>query len=104
MRLSAAFPALLSAVALSVAPMLTAVPAAAAPDVPDLSGYPAVASDAYVDGGELYFQTPDGLRFLSYADPGIRLPALPDGLITKPIGCDAKSRSRWLASSRTSTW
>ena len=61
MRLSAAFPALLSAVALSAAPMLTAVPAAAAPDVPDLSGYPAVASDAYVDGGELYFQTPDGL-------------------------------------------
>jgi hypothetical protein len=34
--------------------------------------------------GQLVVQTSDGLRFLSYNDPGIRLPALPDGLITKP--------------------
>jgi hypothetical protein len=34
--------------------------------------------------GQLVVQTPDGLRFLTYADPGIRLPSLPDGLITKP--------------------
>ncbi len=34
--------------------------------------------------GQLVVQTGEGLRFLSYVDPGIRLPALPDGLITKP--------------------
>src|SRR5262245_50603988 len=34
--------------------------------------------------GQLVVQTPEGLRFLSYADTGIRLPSLPDGLITKP--------------------
>ena len=34
--------------------------------------------------GQLVVQTPEGLRFLSYADPGIRLPSLPDGLITRP--------------------
>jgi hypothetical protein len=34
--------------------------------------------------GQLVIQTPEGLRFLSYNDPGIRLPSLPDGLITKP--------------------
>lgn len=38
------------------------VPAATAqPVAPDLSGYQAVAPDTYVDGGEAYFQTPDGL-------------------------------------------
>jgi hypothetical protein len=34
--------------------------------------------------GQLVVQTQDGLRFLNYSDPGIRLPALPEGLITKP--------------------
>ena len=34
--------------------------------------------------GQLVVQTPEGLRFLNYADPGIRLPSLPDGLITRP--------------------
>jgi len=34
--------------------------------------------------GQLVLSTPEGLRFLSYNDPGIRLPSLPDGLITKP--------------------
>jgi hypothetical protein len=34
--------------------------------------------------GQLVVQTADGLRFLNYADAGIRLPSLPDGLITKP--------------------
>jgi hypothetical protein len=34
--------------------------------------------------GQLVVQTPEGLRFLAYNDPGIRLPALPEGLLTKP--------------------
>jgi hypothetical protein len=34
--------------------------------------------------GQLVLSTPEGLRFLNYGDPGIRLPSLPDGLITKP--------------------
>src|SRR5262245_12839295 len=34
--------------------------------------------------GALVIQSPEGLRFLNYTDPGIRLPALPEGLITKP--------------------
>jgi hypothetical protein len=34
--------------------------------------------------GQLVLQTPEGLRFLNYGDPGIRLPALPEGLITRP--------------------
>src|SRR5438093_4439250 len=34
--------------------------------------------------GQLVVQTPEGLRFLGYSDPGIRLPSLPEGLITKP--------------------
>ncbi|CAN5860222.1 hypothetical protein BH09ACT7_BH09ACT7_19800 [soil metagenome] len=40
-------------------------PASAAPAAPDLSGYQEIAVDPYVDnaagGGEVYFQTPDGL-------------------------------------------
>ncbi len=34
--------------------------------------------------GQLVVQTSEGLRFLNFGDPGIRLPALPEGLITKP--------------------
>src|SRR5262245_11844631 len=34
--------------------------------------------------GQIVVQSADGLRFLSYGDPGIRLPSLPEGLITKP--------------------
>jgi hypothetical protein len=34
--------------------------------------------------GQLVVQTPEGLRFLNYGDAGIRLPSLPEGLITKP--------------------
>jgi hypothetical protein len=34
--------------------------------------------------GQLVVQTKDGLRFLNAGDPGIRLPTLPDGLLTKP--------------------
>src|SRR5262245_37189088 len=34
--------------------------------------------------GALVIQSPEGLRFLNYTDPGLRLPALPEGLITKP--------------------
>lgn len=45
----------------AVAP-LTAPPAGAEPPpMPDLSGYTEVAPDAFVSGGEAYFQTPDGL-------------------------------------------
>jgi hypothetical protein len=45
--------------------VVPAAPAAAAPQAPDLSGYQETAVDPYVDnaagGGEVYFQTPDGL-------------------------------------------
>jgi hypothetical protein len=34
--------------------------------------------------GQLVVQTAEGLRFLNYADGGLRLPSLPEGLITKP--------------------
>ena len=46
---------------LTAAGVVGAGPAAAAPEAPDLSGYSAAAPDQYVDGGEVYFQTPDGL-------------------------------------------
>ena len=35
-------------------------------------------------GGQVVLQTADGLRFVPSNHPGIRLPALPDGLITRP--------------------
>ncbi|MCG3133510.1 MAG: hypothetical protein HMLKMBBP_00688 [Planctomycetes bacterium] len=34
--------------------------------------------------GMVVLQAPDGIRFLSAMDPGIRLPSLPEGLLTKP--------------------
>ncbi len=34
--------------------------------------------------GQLVVATPEGLRFFNFGDPGIRLPSLPEGLITKP--------------------
>jgi len=34
--------------------------------------------------GQLVLRTADGLRFIYMNDPGIRLPSLPEGLITKP--------------------
>jgi hypothetical protein len=34
--------------------------------------------------GQLTIQTAEGLRFVNYGDPGIRLPSLPEGLITRP--------------------
>ncbi|MCG3135533.1 MAG: hypothetical protein HMLKMBBP_03232 [Planctomycetes bacterium] len=37
-----------------------------------------------VNQGMVVLQTADGIRFLSSMDPGIRLPSLPDGLLTKP--------------------
>ena len=37
-----------------------------------------------VNQGQIVLQTADGLRFLSASDPGLRLPALPSGLLTKP--------------------
>ncbi len=41
--------------------LLRAAPAVAAPEAPDLSGYSVVSPAEFVDGGEAYFQTPDGL-------------------------------------------
>lgn len=41
--------------------LLSAAPAVAAPEAPDLSGYSVVSPAEFVDGGEAYFQTPDGL-------------------------------------------
>lgn len=41
--------------------LVAAAPAAAAPEAPDLSGYSVVSPAEFVDGGEAYFQTPDGL-------------------------------------------
>ena len=37
-----------------------------------------------VNQGMVVLQTSDGLRFVGARDPGIRLPSLPDGLLTKP--------------------
>ena len=37
-----------------------------------------------VNQGTVVLETKEGLRFLSTADTGLRLPALPDGLLTKP--------------------
>jgi len=38
-----------------------------------------------VNQGTVVLQTPDGtLRYVSTRDPGLRLPALPDGLLTRP--------------------
>ncbi|MCE9637899.1 MAG: DUF4139 domain-containing protein [Planctomycetes bacterium] len=37
-----------------------------------------------VNQGQVVLQTADGLRFVSATDPGLRLPALPEGLISKP--------------------
>lgn len=53
--------ALIGAIFVGAAPIVTAAPAAAAPEAPDLSGFTTVSPNAYVDGGEAYFQTPDGL-------------------------------------------
>jgi len=61
MRYPAAFPTLLSAVITAAVPLIAAGPARAIPEAPDLSGYQSISVDSYVDGGEVYFQTPDGL-------------------------------------------
>ncbi len=37
-----------------------------------------------VNQGQLVVATKDGLRFFAYNDPGLRLPSLPEGLVTKP--------------------
>ncbi len=37
-----------------------------------------------VNQGTVVLETKEGLRFLPTADPGLRLPALPEGLLTKP--------------------
>lgn len=52
---------LLLAAALGIAPMVAAGQAAAAPPVPDLTGYTETPVDPYVTNGEVYFQTPAGL-------------------------------------------
>ncbi len=73
------------------------MPAAAAPEVPDLSGYPAVASDAYVDGGEVYFQTPDGLLCAIRPAQGMAgcdgpLPGAPAGANEIALAADQSQR------------
>jgi hypothetical protein len=37
-----------------------------------------------VNQGTVIFRAEDGLRFLSTREPGLRLPSLPDGLLTRP--------------------
>ena len=37
-----------------------------------------------VNQGQVVLQTAEGIRFFDAADPGFRLPALPEGLLTKP--------------------
>jgi hypothetical protein len=61
MRYPATFSALLSAVITTAVPLIAAGPATAIPEAPDLSVYQLISADPYVDGGEVYFQTPDGL-------------------------------------------
>jgi hypothetical protein len=57
--------AFVGAVAIGLAPVVTAAPAGATPAAPDLGGYQSVPVEQFVDGaapgGEVYFQTPDGL-------------------------------------------
>ncbi len=97
MRLSAAVAALLSAVALIATPMVTPGPAEAAPEAPDLSGYPALVADAYVDGGEVFFQTPDGLLCAIRPAQGIAgcdgpLPGAPAGTNEIALATDQPHR------------
>jgi hypothetical protein len=52
-----------------------------------------------VAGGTIVLRTDQGLRFLPTRDPGLRLPALPDGLLTKPtlvwkVSSDAAGKRR----------
>jgi hypothetical protein len=84
--------------------------------VPTKDGVPAGAElEAKVlsaNQGQLVLQTGDGgLRFVSSADPGIRLPALPQGLITRPtlvwkVHADAAGRHDVRTTYQTSgiTW
>jgi hypothetical protein len=96
MRSSAAFPALLAAAVLSL-PLAAAGSAGATPEAPDLSGYEAVAPDAYVDGGEVYFQTPDGLLCAIRPAQGMAgcdgpLPAAPAGANEIAVAADQSQR------------
>jgi hypothetical protein len=61
MRAFPAVAALLSILLGGPAVLIATGVAAAAPPAPDLSGYRPIVADTYVDGGEVYFQTPDGL-------------------------------------------
>ncbi len=67
--------------ALAVSPLALAAPAAAVPDAPDLTDYRSVPVAPYLDGatngGEVYFQTPDGLLCGIRPAPGL-------------AGCDGK--------------
>ncbi len=97
MRWSAAVPALLSAVALGAAPLLGARPAAAAPEIPDLSGYSPAAVEEFLDGGEVYFQTPGGQ--LCAIRPGLGmagcdgpLPGAPEGANEIALAMDPARR------------
>jgi hypothetical protein len=67
------------------------------PTVPDLSGYAAVAPDAFVAGNEVYFQTPDGLLCSIQPDRGTagcdgRIPGTPNGVNEIVLAADVNSR------------
>ncbi len=86
-----------AAVAIGLAPLTPTRPAMAAPAAPDLSRFPAVAVDAYVDGGEVYFQTPDGLLCAIRPAQGLagcdgRLPGAPAGANQVALSPDAAQR------------
>lgn len=56
--------AFVGAIAIGLAPVVSAAPASANPTAPDLSGYQSAPVQPFLDyaaGGEVYFQTPDGL-------------------------------------------
>ena len=46
---------------LPLLPAVPAAPAAAMPDAPDLGGFQSTPAQPFLEGGELYFQTPGGL-------------------------------------------
>ncbi len=86
-----------AAVVMCLALLAGAGPATAAPAAPDLSRFPAVAVDAYVDGSEVYFQTPDGLLCAIRPVQGLAgcdglLPGVPAGVNQVALSADQSQR------------
>jgi hypothetical protein len=92
------FATILLAVLIGVMASPTAPPAAAEPPpIPDLGGYTAVAPDAFVSDGEVYFQTPDGLLCAIRPNVGAagcdgRLPATLIGVNEIVLAADVNTR------------